>query len=87
MYKHATRFNKKHGDYLVRYCPQNQVVIMDTWNGAISQGHCTTTLINGPFGPEGAVEYHSFINGDAGDYGFELDVAVDIYKSLLRSVD
>lgn len=87
MYKHVIRFNKKHGNYLVRYCPKNQVIIMDTWNGAINQGHCTTLLLNGQFGPEGKVEYHSHISGKYNDFKFELEVGVDIFKSLLASLD
>lgn len=86
MYTHGARFNKKHGNYLVRYCPKNQVLIMDTWNGAISQGHCTETLINGQFGPEGKVEYHSHISSPEYSHEIGLDMAVDMYKTLISSI-
>lgn len=37
MYQTASRFSKKHGNWLVKYLPQRQVIIMDTWNGHIYQ--------------------------------------------------
>lgn len=89
MYEHASRFNKKHGNYLVRYCPKNQVVIMDTWNGAINQGHTVENLINGQFGPEGKVDYHTHISPPEFSRRMELpeiEESVSIYKSLLASI-
>lgn len=89
MYEHADYFNKKHGNYLVRYCPKNQVVIMDTWNGAISQGHTTAILKNGQFGPEGKVDYHTHIAPPDYMRSMELpqiEESISIYKSLLASV-
>lgn len=87
MYERAARFNKKHGNYLVQYAPHNQVLVMDTWNGAISQGHCTETLINGQFGPEGRIEYHTHLSPpEYSNDEYYLDDAVSMYKTLLAVI-
>lgn len=86
LYMHAARFNKKHGNYLVRYARDNQVFVMDTWNGSISQGHCTTTLLNGKFGPEGQISYHTHIDDYDDRFKWPLEDGVAMYKLLLRSI-
>ena len=86
MYKHGARFNKKHGNYLVRYGKKQQVLVMDTWNGAIDMGHCTVALQNGEFGPVGRVDYHSHISEPERGRELDMDVAIDMYKTILATI-
>ena len=86
MYAHGARFRKKHGNYLVRYGKKNQVLIMDTWNGAIDMGHCTEALQDGEFGPVGRVDYHSHISAPEWGRELDMDVAIDMYKTILATI-
>ena len=85
MYKHATRFSKKHGSYLVLYAPKNQVIIMDTWNGHITQGHCSETLTDNGHADQNKISFHSGSHEHMRPYEAKerLAEAVDIYKTML----
>jgi hypothetical protein len=71
------------------YAPKNQVVFMDSWNGAIYQAHSVEPVIDGPFG---AHIPHALAHTYVSDYEHwgdhritveRLDCAVDVYKTLL----
>jgi hypothetical protein len=78
----ASRFDKKHGSWLVVYCPKKQVVYMDTWNGYVYQAHCDKNIINdGYVGCQLHKSTHTLITDHSVDK--DLKDAVDVYKTLL----
>lgn len=85
LYDKASRFKKKHGEWLVLYAPRNQVIFMDTWNGKIAQAH----NIEGGVLDDGYVDcqlngrVHTSIGMCNDQYYGDLESAVDIYKTLL----
>lgn len=88
LYKKGARLDKKHGNWIVLYAPNNQVVVMDSWNGQIFQAHCTETLVSNGFTLEGVFSIHTVAipskHHRCGDTTYDqLDEIVDIYKTLL----
>lgn len=82
MYRTAARFYKKHGEWLVHYVPNRQVILMDTWNGAIYQAHVKDTLLVDDGYPD--VQLHGRIHTVISGRDAELTDAVAMYKLLLR---
>lgn len=86
MYKHSTKFDKKHGNWLIRYAPQNQVVYMDTWNGCIYQSHCDFEIENDGY-PDCKLKAHTVVSNPDHTYGeLKIDEAISIYKTLLNVI-
>lgn len=79
----ANRFKKKHGNWMVKYLPKNQVIIMDTWNGHIYQAHTPDK----PLEDDGYVDcqlggrIHSIITTDH----CYLAEGIGMYKALLKA--
>lgn len=85
MYSKATKFSKKHGNWLVLYAPKNQVILMDTWNGHITQGHCTEVLEDDGHANQNKISFHSgaYSRMKPWEAKERLSEAVDIYKTML----
>lgn len=87
LYEKGHKHSKKHGNWITLYAPKNQVIIMDTWNGAISQAHTKDTLISNGFSLEGNYSPHTYAcpsKFHSGSTKYEqLEEVVDIYKTLL----
>lgn len=82
MYQKAARFDKKHGNWLVRYAPRKQVILMDTWNGQVFQAHVGSTLIVNNGYPDS--QLHGRIHTIISKNSCELHDTVMIYKALLH---
>lgn len=87
LYQNASRFKKKHGDWLVQHCRQNQVVFMDTWNGQICQADCDFAIEDdGYVGSQLHGKVHIVIN-DPKLYGsYDKQDCITIYQTLLKSI-
>lgn len=92
MHKHASRFQKKHGEWLVLYAPKRQVIVMDTWNGHIYQADCSEPIVDDGFvDVQIHSKVHSFIHKNVGihkhkeqdDIKYTLD-GIEMYKTILR---
>ena len=83
MYDKATRFSKKHGNWLVLYAPKNQVIVMDTWNGHIKQGHCTKPIVDDGYSADIHAHSGAFPRLRDSEIKERLEEAVDIYKTFL----
>lgn len=84
LWAHASRFDKKHGHWFVRYCPQQQVVVMDTWNGHIYQAHNTNDIVN-----DGHVDgqIRSGVHTVVTERDCDVGDGILIFKTLLKSID
>lgn len=81
MYEKASKFRKKHGNWLVQYCPNRQVVFMDTWNGHIYQAHAREVLLE----DDGYVDcqLRGRVHTVVTERDPKLEDAVMIFKTLL----
>ena len=83
MYSNASKFSKKHGNWLVRYCKDKQIVFMDSWNGHIYQANCNKTLENdGHIDGQLRGSVHTIIT----ERECPVIEGVNIYKLLLKSI-
>jgi len=90
LYTKGHKLDKKHGNYYLIYGHKNQVVFMDSWNGHISQAHCSDSIWSNGFTLESKsdISEHTIIN--CLDYVKcsveDLENAVYIYKTLLKVI-
>lgn len=80
---YGSKFQKKHGNWIVKYLRGRQVVYMDTWNGHVYMAHC-----DGDIKDDGHVDVllgktHTIVTERECPVGD----GVCIYKKLLNSID
>lgn len=83
LYKIGNKLEKKHGNWITVYCPKNQLIYMDSWNGAISMAHAKGLVWSNGFTLESDEEISTHTTVSPPEYCNDLEAVVDIYKTLL----